>query len=192
MQTWWEEKGLPDPKPFWTQYWRGLYEVPRAWAHKGQNLVHAFEVLIDQESSFHFDVRSQAMMMAGMACEVMLKAALVNNPEMLRIVTTPVKQLSKEDREMRKKFYSHDLLTLFGMTKVDLSENEVLIADSLSEYIQWRGRYVIPRETDIDDLIPIKRANGMIGGKSLDRASARAMIDKVVEVVKRELYRDDG
>ena len=33
--------------PFWAQYWRALYATARAWAHKGENRVHAFEVLAD-------------------------------------------------------------------------------------------------------------------------------------------------
>ena len=190
MNAWWEEEGVADPTPFWAEYWRGLFEVPRAWAHKGQNLVHAFEVLIDQETSLHFDVRAQALMMAGMACEVMLKAVLVNNPEVLRAATTPSKQLDDHGRELRAKFYRHDLLSLFELARVPLTEAEALAAESLSEYVLWRGRYVVPRDSAIDDFIPIRHSDGLIGSKdrSLDRASARALLDKVIEAVKRELY----
>jgi hypothetical protein len=34
-----------DARTFWKGYWSGIYSTPRAWAHKGQNLIHAFEVL---------------------------------------------------------------------------------------------------------------------------------------------------
>ena len=190
MMAWWEEGGLADPRHFWAEYSRRLYEVPRAWAHKGQNLVHAFEVLADQETSFHFDVRAQAMMMAGMACEVMLKAVLVNNPEVLHAVTASPKQLDDQGRKVRSTFFRHELLPLFELARVPLTEAEALVADCLSEYIIWRGRYVVPRESDVDDFIPIRHADGLIGGKdrSLDRATVRALLDKVIEVVKRELY----
>ena len=67
--------------------------------------------------------------MAGMACEVSLKAIIVNSPELPLVVTTPEKQLGNEDRDLRHKFYSHDLRTLFGLVKVELSEDEVLIME---------------------------------------------------------------
>src|SRR5438093_9525895 len=75
---------IPDigmARQFWAEYRRGLYAMPRAWAHKGENLVHAFEVVAFAAEENGVDVRDQALMLAGMAIEVLLKATLVDDPK---------------------------------------------------------------------------------------------------------------
>ena len=48
---------------------------------KGENLVHAFEAVAAASVNglMQFDMRDQALMLAGMGIEVMLKALLVEN-----------------------------------------------------------------------------------------------------------------
>src|SRR4051812_42393091 len=67
-----KDTSVADAKQFWTGYWRGLYATPRAWAHKGERLAHAFQAVADKtdSSSMHLDMREQALMLAGMAIEV--------------------------------------------------------------------------------------------------------------------------
>lgn len=77
-----QRPGSPDARAFWETYWHGLYATPRAWAHKAENLIHAFEAVVSASvtGSMHLDMLDQALMLAGMSVEVQLKAILVNVP----------------------------------------------------------------------------------------------------------------
>src|SRR5947207_12982540 len=81
------KQSLP-ARDFWRRYAQGLYTIPRAWAHQGERLIHAFEAVVAASvaGSMHLDMRDQALMLAGMAIEVQLKAILVSAPEVRRIV----------------------------------------------------------------------------------------------------------
>ena len=64
------------------------------------------------------------------------------------------------------------------------------MAAALTQYIYWRGRYVIPRESDIEDLVPTKQDDGLVRPKhhTATIESARALIDHLVNEVKTHLY----
>jgi len=96
-------------RQFWKGYWHGLYETPRAWAHKGENLVHAFEAVASASvnCSMHLNMHDQALMLAGMAIEVMLKAILVSIPEPRVVVTAPERPLDDAGKSLWAAFYSH-------------------------------------------------------------------------------------
>jgi hypothetical protein len=69
-----------DARAFWSKYAVALYATPRAWAHKSENLVHAFEAVAaaSEPGSMHLNMNDQALMLAGMSIEVQLKAILVS------------------------------------------------------------------------------------------------------------------
>jgi hypothetical protein len=188
----------PNPihaKQFWLEFTRGLYKTPRAWAHKGERLYHAFEAVAaaskqDDESWWHLDMNDQALMLAGMSIEVQLKAILVAIPDVKIIVTAPERHTEKKAFKVWKVFYSHNLLELFKLAKIDLSSQQEQVAIALSQYIYWRGRYVVPTEKGIDDLIPTKLDTGLYG--QLHRVAtidtARELINVVIAEVKARLY----
>ena len=70
------------------------------------------------------------------------------------------------------------------------SRLEKRAAEILSEYVTWRGRYVLPREASIDELIPVEGDDGLVGSKQnlITIEQARHLIDRVVTGVKQELY----
>ena len=176
---------------FWKTYWHGLYSTPRAWAHKGENLIHAFEVVADAtvQDLMHLNMRDQAFMLAGMAIEVQLKAILVNRPEVRVVVSAPKKPKAAADKSLWNVFYSHDLVSLASRTGVAFSTRQLKTAAALTQYINWRGRYVAPTERRINDLVPIKLETGMVGpshGVTIEHA--RDLINRIVCEVKARLY----
>jgi hypothetical protein len=167
--------------PFWAEYCRALYATPRAWAHKGENLVHAFEVLADVAEARRdlADLRDQALMLAGMAIEVLLKAIAVNVPE-TRAIVFGTRPRGGVDAELWESFYTHDLTTLAKAAGVELDESQVTTAAGLSQYILWKGRYVVPREKGIEHLARRDLSPTVEG--------ARELIDRVVQEVQVRLY----
>lgn len=166
--------------------------MPRAWAHKGENLVHAFRILASQaeQRSIHFDVHDQAIMLAGMACEVLLKSIVVNSPVLRAAVTKNRKQANTEEKDQQKKFYSHDLAALAELASVELSAGQKHIADILTDFISWRGRYVLPTERDVGDLIPMRGSNGLVGLRQnmISIADAETLLDVIIAAVQVNLY----
>lgn len=181
----------PD-KPFWTKYWRSIYGVPRAWAVKGENLVHAFEAVAaaSQTGSMNFDLRDQALMLAGMAIEVQLKALLVNRATLRDVVSCLRKPTDDVERNVLRAFYSHRLADLAQVAGLVLSNEQVAVANSLSQYIYWRGRYVLPTEGGIDDIVPVVLENGLVGvpHQGITIEGARDLIKVVIDEVKAHLY----
>lgn len=184
--------GQPVAPDWWRQYWVSIYETPRAWAHKGENLIHAFEVLAEaaERRTMYFDVHDQALMLAGMACEVLLKSLLVNSPDVRAVVTTKRKQLSATNEDVHKTFYRHDLGSLAALATVALSPEQEKVAAGLSEYIVWRGRYVLPTEGDLNDLVPVPLGGGLVGPRhlSVTIVGARELLGRLVDEVKLHLY----
>jgi len=150
---------------FWKNYWRSIYGAPRTWAMKGENLVHAFEALCEasDRTSIQFNLHDQAFMLAGMGVEVMLKAILVNDPKLRQLFCGDRNPISPRERDLCKTFYSHKLEALAQAAGVPLTIPLREVAESLSSYIYWRGRYVVPTERGIDDLVPIEHSNGLVG-----------------------------
>ena len=183
---------LAPARCFWTEYWHGLYATPRAWAHKGERLVHAFEAVAEAtvDGSLHLDMRDQALMLAGMGIEVLLKAIIVNPLEARNIVSASTSPPSDLAKTLWRAFYSHDLVNLAKEARVALTEEQANTAAALSQYIYWRGRYVLPTERGIDDLLPVKRADGLVRQPHLDATveTARSLVWHVIEHVKARLY----
>jgi hypothetical protein len=176
-------------KPFWLSYWRDIYAMPRAWAMKGENLVHAFEAVAAASVNglMQFDMRDQALMLAGMGVEVMLKALLVENAHTRDLVVR--KPTTADEKALHKTFYSHNLVALARVAGLSLSKQQTEVAEALSAYISWRGRYVMPTERGIDDIIPIEHDNGLVGPPHhhVTYEEAKELIDDVIAEVHRRL-----
>lgn len=183
-----------DARAFWSAYAVALYSMPRAWAHRGENLFHAFEAVAaaSEPGSKHLNMNDQALMLAGMSIEVQLKAILVSVTA-VRDVVTAAKRPNTTDVSsfvVWQVFYSHNLPKLAELAQVDLDREQLLTATALSQYIYWRGRYVVPTERGIDDLIPVELDTGLVGqahfGATVD--SARNLIHHIIQAVKTRLY----
>jgi hypothetical protein len=181
----------PSARTFWTQYWQGLYATPRAWAHKGENLVHAFEVVASAsvEDSGHLNLKDQALMLAGMAIEVLLKAILVSVPEHRPIVTASKQPIDIPGKALWKTFRSHRLVDLARQATIALSADREGTAATLTQYIYWRGRYVLPTEHGINDLIPVEGDDGLVGpAHQITVDAARDLLHHVISEAKARLY----
>jgi hypothetical protein len=108
------EIDVAQARAFWKSHSQGLYAVPRAWARKGENLIHAFQAVsaASEPGAMHLNMRDQALMLAGMAIEVQLKAILVNSPTVRTVVTGGQPQKSDPDFKLWQRFFSHNLLEL--------------------------------------------------------------------------------
>jgi hypothetical protein len=177
---------------FWSRYSQGLYAMPRAWAHKGENLIHAFEAVASAsvDGSMHFNMCDQALMLAGMAIEVQLKAILVNVPEVRSIVTAATQPADASGKRLWNTFRSHRLVDLAAEANVPLTPQQVRTAAALTQYIYWRGRYVVPTERGINDLIPIRHEDGLVGPseRSATIEAVSDLIRHVIAEVKARLY----
>lgn len=175
----------------WEQYRIGMHATPRAWAHKAENLMHAFEVLIaaSDPNSMHLNLIDQALMLAGMSVEVQLKA-LITHDRMARSAVTPAAEPSAgPDRQLWKVFRTHDLVLLADKAKLALEDSQKRIAIALTEYIYWRGRYVVPTAKRIDDFLPVEGVNGLFGPKHhIPIDEIRSFLWYVVDAVKNRLY----
>ena len=137
----------------------------------------------------HLNMHDQALMLAGMSVEVQLKAILVSMPAVRTTVTMPKRPTAEPARKLWNTFYSHNILALALEGKVLLTQKEQKIAAALSQYIYWRGRYVVPTERGIDDFIPVKLDDGLIGqSHRVSVEDARALIHRVIAEVKLRLY----
>jgi hypothetical protein len=175
----------------WREYWEGIFSTPRAWAHKAERLYHAFNAVASasQEGSMHCDLREQALMLAGMSIEVLLKSLLVSQPD-YRALLLSTDSLSNADVERKGTFYTHDLLALAQLADVDLTEDHRKTARILSSFIYWRGRYVIPIQRRIGDLAPTLQSDGLWrqDHNEVTIQDARSLADYVISVVKERLY----
>jgi hypothetical protein len=87
-------------------------------------------------------------------------------------------------------FYSHNLPRLAESAQVSLDRGQLLTATALFQYIYWRGRYVVPTERGIDDLIPVELDTGLVGQAHSYATfeSARSLIQHTIQAVKARLY----
>jgi len=185
------EINVTHARTFWKDYTQGLYGAPRAWAHKGENLIHAFEAIAaaSDADSMHLNMQDQALMLAGMSIEVQLKAILVSVPAVRSIVTGAKPKKGDPSLKLWSRFFSHNLVELALEADVLLTETEQRTAIALSQYIYWRGRYVVPTERGIDDFIPVELENGLAGQvHQITIQEARALIDRIILEVKARLY----
>jgi len=129
-------------------------------------------------------------MLAGMAAEVMLKAILVQRPTVRVFVTNKRSTLDARGRALREIFYSHRLVDLARAAGLRLTPGQRKTAVALSQYIYWRGRYVVPTASGIDDLASVPHEDGLVGPahRDLTVATAKEFLERVVRAVKRELY----
>ena len=174
---------------FWANYWKDIYSTPRAWAHKGERLVHAFEAVVAATDPSH-NMLDQAFMLAGMAIEVMLKSILISTPKVKRIVVLPKKPDIPDEKAIWNAFYSHDLSSLAKQATMSLSDDEVIVADVLAEFIYWRGRYVVPTQKGIGGLESWKIANGRLSQhhSQISIEAVRSLVERTVNEVKSRLY----
>jgi len=78
---------------------------------------------------------------------------------------------------------------LADKAQLALDDSQERIAIALSEYIYWRGRYVVPTAKGIDDLLPVEGANGLLGPKHhIPTDEVRSFLWYVVNAVKNRLY----
>ena len=91
----------------------------------------------------HLNMQDQALMLAGMAVEVQLKAILVNLPEVRAVVTAPKPPGASADSQLWNAFYSDNLPELARASRVKLTNEQRNTATALSQYIYWQGRYVV-------------------------------------------------
>jgi hypothetical protein len=178
---------------FWKKYWTAVTAMDRAWAANGQSLITAFEVLVEatDDRFRHTNLMNHAYMLAGMAIEVMLKSIIVNNSENVRIVTTPIKQLTESEKVVRKNFYSHNLLELANLASLNLNDEQNRVARILSEFITWRGRYLLPSMNSVEEIMPKKHSDGLIHiTPEISVDEVRGFITFVIDHVKHVLYQN--
>lgn len=180
-------------RQFWKKHWHGIYATPRAWVHKGMNLVYAFEAVAaaSDNESWHLSMDNQAFMLAGMAIEVHLKSILVNQPTVRAVVTADAPS-STADKKLHTTFYQHDLLALADAANVTFTAHEKRTGAALTQYIYWRGRYVLPTDKNIDNLIPRILPNGLVGNPNhIAVEDVRALIKRVLDEVNTRLFAGD-
>jgi hypothetical protein len=185
------EINVAQARAFWKDYSQRLYGVPRAWAHKGENLIHAFRAVVAASvpDSMHLNIQDQAFMLAGMAIEVQLKAILVNSPAVRAVVTGSCPQKTDPNLKLWRRFFSHNLVELALEANLPLTDAEQRVAIALSQYIYWRGRYVVPLDSGMDDFIPVELDSGLAGqAHHISVRDATELIDRVVAEVKARLY----
>jgi hypothetical protein len=182
----------PD-KARWREYWRGVHEIPRAWAVKGQELACAFDAVVAASQSASrsgFDVHGPALMLAGMAIENWLKSLLVNRASIRDVVTKSREPANDAEQKALRVYYTHDLVDLAEVAGLVLSEEQAAVANSLSQYITWRGRYVLPTVGAIDNIVPIARENGLVGVpfREITFEDAQDLIEVIRNEVGKHLY----
>jgi hypothetical protein len=179
----------PQARQFWKNYIRDLSSAPRVWAHKGENLIHAFEAVASASvvGTAHLNMHDQALMLAGMSIEVFLKAILVSVPA-VRTVVTGSKPRNGPELKLWSTFYNHNLLELAFLAQIPLADNEQRILITLSQHIFWRGRYIVPTEKGVGDLLPVVQSDGSIGQPYASVEEARALINRMIVEVKARLY----
>jgi hypothetical protein len=154
------------------------------------NLVYAFEAVAaaSNNESWHLSMDDQAFMLAGMAIEVHLKAILVNLPSVRAVVTLDAPS-GAADRKLHKTFYQHNLRALADAANITFTAPEKRTADALTQHIYWRGRYVLPTEKSIDDLLPRILPNGLVGNPNhIALDEVRALIKRVINEVNERLF----
>jgi hypothetical protein len=179
-----------DPQ-FWKSYWRGIYGAPRIWASKGENLVHAFEAVSEasDRNSIQFNLHDQAFMLAGMGIEVMLKAILVSDAQLRELFCGDRSPITQQEKLLCQIFYSHRIDALAEAAGMALTSSLREVAQALSSYIYWRGRYVVPTERGIGDLVPIEHSNGLVGPplRQISLEEVNDLIKLVVSAVHTHL-----
>jgi len=164
---------------------------------------HAFEAVAaaSDENSFHLNMHDQALMLAGMSVEMMLKAILITMPGIYDIVVDK-KKLPKWKKDLRNTLYSHNLVNLAKESNIQLTPEQHMTAEILSKYIVWRGRYIVPKgnENGIKELMPYKPEIPLhkliVHGNTWTYypndhvfiEEARGLIFYVISVVKERLY----
>ena len=177
---------------FWRDYRRDIYSVSRTWVTKARNLVLAFEAVraISVDGSMHFDMRGEALRLAGMGIEVMLKALILENTDTRHLVLRFREPTTEAELSLRNTFNSHDLVALAAAGGVAFSSQHTEVADALSAYIYWRALHMMPSMKRIKNIIPTKYGNGPDGSPQsyVKCEQARELVDYVIAVVHPRLY----
>ena len=106
------------------------------------------------------------------------------------MVAAPLRSITGAERQLHQVFYRHNLLDLAHAAHVELTGEQSETAAILSQFIVWRGRYVLPLERGIDELLPIKHHDGLVGPPDRDVTidAAKSLLDHVIANVKAGLY----
>ena len=173
-------------------YWFGVLTMPRAWVHKGESLRQAFALVAEGsevERTLDFDVHEQALMLAGMACEALLKALAVSRP-VVREAVMNTESFHAPATLLGKDFFTHDLPRLARLADVALSPSQSEHARTLTEFIVWRGRYMMPKEGSIRELLPRLGPDGLHTQPhaSMTIDDARSLLESIVIVVRARIF----
>ncbi len=176
---------------FWSNYRKAMFGTPRAWTHQGENLVGAFEVVANASirKPRLGGMEPQALMLAGMAIETLLKAIIVSEPQLRAAVAATKTDLSAK-HALRTVFHTHNLVEIAKMADVPLTPKRKRVAQALSQYIYWRGRYVVPMEAGLNDLVSRKGDDGLVRPQHVCATieTARDLVDHVTAAVRARLY----
>jgi len=127
---------------------------PEEWFDKAEQLKYSAEILFSFEKNrlsikrenradvimdIGISVKPQAVMLFGMALEVLLKSLEVKR-DMIKIINGEIKG---------KKRISHNILNLIQELQIQLDEKEIRYLEKVTRHIVWEGRY--PTSMSKDD-----------------------------------------
>ena len=113
----------------------------------------------------------------------------MNSPVLRNIVSGDKPQRSDQTFKLWQRFFSHNLigLALDANFPLTVTEQRTLIA--LSQYINWRGRYVVPTKSALDDLLTVQLENGLAGQiHHILLQDVTDLLDRIVIEVNAKLY----
>lgn len=114
---------------------------------------------------------------------------LVSLPAVRKVITAGKPKKQDSTYKFWKRFFSHNLLELAQEANFPLTEAEQRTALALSQYIYWRGRYVVPTERGMDDFIPITFENGLADQiHQIAPIDATNLMERVVAEARVRLY----
>jgi hypothetical protein len=118
-------------------------------------------VAADSPQPFPNDTDRQALMLAGMAAEAVLKAVILCDANNAGAVAGPEPKPDDPTRDLHGGFHRHDLEKLAALAQLKLTKKQTKVARALTQYIEWRGRYPVPKESRVDDDVPQMDADGL-------------------------------
>ena len=123
---------------------------PDSWLSNYNVLKRGAQILFDESRKnkeylglTELGLSSVSALLLGLAIECLIKGCLSKDEEFINVKGT-----------LNKKFKIHDLRRLVKYAKLDLCEDQLKVLDFLTQCVEWRGRYPIPRKgEDIDKLL---------------------------------------
>ncbi len=149
---------------------------PEAWLEEGQKLKLAGDLIYDaytrdlkkmSEEDYwspelrHLHISSCAMLLYGLSIENLAKGLIIKRIKAETGDPFPALEKDKktgEDR-LKKDIEGHDAIRLLGVAGVALTPEEESLLKDLSAYVNWAGRYPIPKKRgDMSMPLPNERA----------------------------------